>query len=76
MNAMNLMEPVTPSLITRLSREKNPLTVAELANLLRVSKRSIYYSIQNDGLPVIRIGSTMRIDPVHAAKWLRARTIK
>jgi len=62
-----------PSLITRLGSRKQPLTVAELADVLRVSKRSVYYSIKNDGLPVIKIGSTIRIDPVHAAKWLRER---
>jgi excisionase family DNA binding protein len=67
------MNIALPSLITSLSHKKTPLTVAELATFLRVSKRTVYYAIQNDGLPVIRIGSTMRIDPVHAAKWLRQR---
>jgi hypothetical protein len=27
--------------------------------------------IEKDGFPVIRIGASMRIDPVNAAKWLR-----
>jgi excisionase family DNA binding protein len=65
-----------PSLITRLRNQKEPLTVPEFADILRVSKRSVYYSIKNDNLPVIKIGSSIRIDPVHAAKWLRARQLK
>lgn len=67
---------VLPSMITQLGQRKNALTVPELAQLLRVSKRAIYYAVANDGLPVIRIGTTIRIDPVHAAKWLRERQIK
>jgi excisionase family DNA binding protein len=70
------MKIALPSLITRLSEQRKPLTVEELAELLRISRRSVYYAIQKSGLPVIRIGSTVRIDPVHAAKWLRARQIR
>jgi excisionase family DNA binding protein len=69
------MTALLPSLITRLSQQKHPLTVPEFAELLRVSRRAVYYSVKNDGLPVIRIGSSIRIDPVHAAKWLRVRHI-
>jgi excisionase family DNA binding protein len=70
------MTAVLPSLITRLGQQKHPLTVPEFAELLRVSRRAVYYSVKNDGLPVIRIGSSIRIDPVHAAKWLRERQVK
>ena len=70
------MEQVLPSLISVLSRRKEPLKVKELAAILRISERSVYNAIEDDGLPVIRIGGTIRIDPVHAAKWLRARQVK
>ena len=73
---MDSKEKILPSLITRLSYQREPLTAKELAELLRVSPRTIYNLITNDGLPVIKIGSTIRIDPVNAARWLRTRQIK
>jgi hypothetical protein len=36
--------------------------------------RSVYNAIENDHLPVYRIGSVIRIDPVDAAAWLSARS--
>ena len=63
------------SLITRLGNQKEPLTVKEMAGILRISVRSVYNAIERESFPVIRIGSTIRIDPVHAAKWLRARRV-
>jgi len=67
---------ILPSLITGLSRQRKPLTVREFAAYLRISKRSVYNAIEKSKLPVIRIGGTLRIDPVNAAKWLRERQIK
>jgi excisionase family DNA binding protein len=67
---------ILPSLITRLSIQRKPLTVKEFSDLLRISKRSVYNAIERSGLPVIKIGTIMRIDPVNASKWLRARQVK
>jgi excisionase family DNA binding protein len=72
---MSQMDTVLPSLITRLSRERSPMSVDEFAEMLRISRRAVYYAVKKDGLPAIRIGGTIRIDPVHAAKWLRARQV-
>jgi excisionase family DNA binding protein len=69
-------EPILPSLISRLQSQREPMTVKELAASLRVSTRTIYDMIEKDDLPVIRIGTTIRLDPVHVAKWLRARQVK
>lgn len=65
-----------PSLITLLSRRKEPMSVKEFAAFLHVSNKSVYDSIKRDAFPVIRFGGTIRIDPVHAAKWLRERQVK
>ena len=70
------MDKIMPSLISRLGQQKAPLTVKELSELLRISKRTAYNMIENQGLPAIKIGSTLRVDPVHAAKWLRSRTLR
>jgi excisionase family DNA binding protein len=70
---MSQVDNVLPSFLTRLSREKTPLSVKELAKMLNVSVRAVYYAIEKDGLPAIRVGGSIRVDPVHAAKWLRER---
>ena len=64
-----------PSTIERIAAHKGPFTVKELAAILRVSVRSVYNAIKDDGLPVIKIGGVIRIDPVHAANWLRERKV-
>jgi excisionase family DNA binding protein len=70
------MEPVLPSLITLLGRRKEAMTIPELAKLIRVSKRSLYRYAAKENLPTMRIGGNIRVDPVHVAKWLRARQVK
>jgi excisionase family DNA binding protein len=70
------MEPVPRSLLSVLGTRKDPMTVKEFAAILRISTRAVYKAVETDSLPVIRIGTTIRIDPVHAAKWLRARQVK
>jgi excisionase family DNA binding protein len=72
-----LAEETPRSLITSLRRSRGgPMTVKQLAGFLHVSKRSVYNAISDDNLPVIKIGGVIRIDPVHAADWLRARVVK
>ena len=63
------------SLLSTLEKRTGAMTVKELATLLSVSVRTIYNMIEKDGFPVIRIGASMRIDPVQAAKWLRDRRV-
>jgi excisionase family DNA binding protein len=70
-----MAEEAPRSLITLLARKKEPMTVKQLAEYLRISKRSVYNAIEKDSLPVIRIGSTIRLDPVHVARWLRKRQV-
>jgi excisionase family DNA binding protein len=68
------MEEDQPSIIESIAQRTEMLKVKELAAILRVSVRSVYNAIENDRLPVIRIGAVIRIDPVDAAAWLSARS--
>jgi excisionase family DNA binding protein len=72
---MTMEEEAPRSLLTHLARIRTPMTVAELAKYLHISKRSVYNAVTDDGLPVIRIGRTIRLDPVHVARWLRKRQV-
>jgi excisionase family DNA binding protein len=71
-----MAEQAPRSLITSLRRSKGPMTVAQLADFLHISKRSVYNAIKDDNLPVIKIGGVIRLDPVHVADWLRERVVK
>jgi excisionase family DNA binding protein len=68
------MEEPQP-LIERIAAHNGPFKAKELAAILRVSVRSVYNAIENDRLLVIRIGTTIRLDPVYVAKWLRQRKV-
>ncbi len=72
---MTMEEEAPRSLLTHLARKKEPMTVKQLADYLRISIRSVYNAISHDDLPVIRIGRTIRLDPVHVARWLRKRQV-
>lgn len=67
---------VLPSLITVLSRRKELMSIPELAKLLRVSAKSLYRYADKGNLPTVRIGGSVRVDPVHVARWLRERQVK
>jgi excisionase family DNA binding protein len=70
------MERVLPSLVSSLLNHRKGLTVKQFADIIGVSDKSVYDAIKEDGLPVIRFRGSIRIDPVHAAKWLRARQVR
>lgn len=51
------------------------LTVAEAAELLRVSKPSVYRAIRNGGLPAVRPAGDVRIRPDDLEAWLETRRV-
>lgn len=61
------------SIFETIAARKKALTVAELASLLNLGKRTVYDMIDSGRLPAIKIGSTVRLDPRTTAQWLRAR---
>lgn len=70
------MEKILPSLISELAARREPLTVKEFAAVMRVSIKSVYNAIDTAAFPVTRFMGSIRIDPGHAAKWLRARQVR
>jgi excisionase family DNA binding protein len=53
---------------------KQALTVLEFAELMGTSKFSVYKLIKQRGLPSIRMGASIRLDPVQTSDWLEAHT--
>ncbi len=46
------------------------LTIPAVAKLLCVSRPTIYTLIDTEGLPIIKLGRSVRISPVSLQKWL------
>jgi len=59
-----------------LRGRRKALTVAELAETLSVSTKSIYKLAKSGRIPYFRIGGSIRFDPVTIANWLEARSIR
>ena len=59
-----------PEKIEKIGRA---LTADDLADLLSVSKVSIYKQAAEGKIPSFRIGMSLRFDPHSVAGWLRER---
>ncbi len=64
-------EPLT--LADRIERIGRALTAEELAEMLTVSKITIFKQAKAGRIPSFRIGTCVRFDPRAVANWLRAQ---
>jgi excisionase family DNA binding protein len=46
------------------------LTIPVVAKMLAVSRPTVYTLIDTEGLPIIKLGRSVRISPVSLQKWL------
>jgi len=46
------------------------LTVSEAATFLNVSRRQVYYLLERDGLPALRVGARLRFSPTQLEDFL------
>jgi excisionase family DNA binding protein len=59
------------SLADRIERIEHALTANELAEMLTVSKITIFKQAKAGRIPSFRIGTCVRFDPRSVAQWLR-----
>ena len=62
-----------PTLADRVERIERALTAKELAQILSVSKVTIFKQAKAGRIPSFRIGTCVRFDPRALADWLRAQ---
>ena len=62
-------------LATRIERWPHALTAPELADLLGLGKSTIYDLAKRGEIPHYRVASSIRLDPVTTAAWLRNREV-
>jgi excisionase family DNA binding protein len=65
--------PTGMTLIERLEFRTKALTVAELAEILAMSKSAIYEQAEAGRIPSFKIGSARRFDPKLIADMLRKK---
>ena len=68
-NENSTTEPL--SLADRIERIERALTATELAEMLAVSKITIFKHAKAGRIPSFRIGTCVRFDPRAVAQWLR-----
>jgi excisionase family DNA binding protein len=59
------------SLADRIERIERALTAKELAEILAVSRITIFKQAKAGRIPSFRIGTCVRFDPRSVAQWLR-----
>jgi excisionase family DNA binding protein len=59
------------SLADRIERMGRALTANELAEMLAVSKITIFKQAKAGRIPSFRVGTRVRFDPHSVARWLR-----
>lgn len=66
------LKPTEPlSLADRIERIGRALTANELAEMLTVSRITIFKLAKRGRIPSFRIGTCVRFDPHSVARWLR-----
>ncbi len=57
-----------------MSEDKKLLTVDDLSNLLKISKKSIYKNYKNWQIPYIKMGKIIRFNETSLKMWLNSKT--
>ena len=60
-------------LVQQIERRSTAMTVETLAEMLSVSRKTLYAAIKRKSLPAIGVAGAIRVDPRQTAEWLRAR---
>jgi excisionase family DNA binding protein len=73
-NTRETSEP-KKSIVEQIRACEQALTVSRLAKMLSLDRGTVYDHIERGNLPVIRIGTSIRLDPKLIAEWLEANSI-
>lgn len=57
-----------------MSSEVNYLTIEQVAEMLQVTRMTIY-NLQNKGLPFIKIGKSVRFDKNDVIEWMNSKKV-
>jgi excisionase family DNA binding protein len=67
--------PSSHDLASAVERKPGLLTVAQLKTLTGFGRTTIYDMVAAGQIPYLRIGTSIRFDPIVIARWLREHTV-
>jgi excisionase family DNA binding protein len=62
------------TLVEIIAARTRAITLHEFADLMNMSYQTVWAMAKDRRLPVMRIGSSIRMDPKSTANWLRERS--
>jgi len=62
-----------PIALTEQPSLQRLLTVPQVAEILGVSRGTVYVYVNTDGLPILRIGGNIRVRAASLQKWLEKK---
>ena len=71
---MSIPFAATPTVVERLKQIDRPITASKLADLLGVSRITVYKLAAKGVIPSFRIASLVRFDTREVARWLKGST--
>ena len=69
-SSVQVAEPTIPEMLEHIH---HALTANELAEILGVSPKTLFKRAKAHTVPCFRVGTCVRFDPVHVARWLRTQ---
>lgn len=64
----------TKTIVEQIANKRSAFSLKEFAKLTGISYKTAFGMATDGRLPVMRIGSAIRLDPKTIAEWLRERT--
>ena len=62
------------TLVEIIAARTRAITLHESADLMNMSYQTVWAMAKDNRIPVMRVGSTLRMDPLTTANWLRERS--
>jgi excisionase family DNA binding protein len=66
--------PTGKTIVEQIAERRSALSLKEFAEMTGISYNTAFDMATDGRLPVMRIGSSIRLDPKTTAQWLRERT--
>jgi excisionase family DNA binding protein len=57
------------------NKDKQLLTIKEACELMAMTKSRLYYMIFHKTIPYLKIGASVRFDPVDLEKWIESQKV-
>jgi excisionase family DNA binding protein len=65
----------TRTIIDTLRGTRRPLTVRQCSDILGLHPQTVYKWSRTGRIPVLRLGSALRFDPIVIAQWVESRSL-